>query len=69
MAETQSRPSPVEFARQVRQEASKVTWASRKETLVTTATVFVMVTLVALFFFAVDQLLGWIVRLLFGIEG
>jgi preprotein translocase subunit SecE len=69
MAESPSRLSPVEFIRQVRQEASKVTWASRKETLITTATVFVMVTLVALFFFLVDQALGFAVRLMFGIEG
>jgi preprotein translocase subunit SecE len=53
--------------RQVRQEASKVTWASRKETLITTATVFVMVVLVAIFFFLVDQVLGFAVRLLFGV--
>ena len=58
-----------EFVRQVRQEASKVTWATRKETLITTATVFVMVTLVAIFFFLVDQVLGFGVRTLFGIGG
>ena len=61
--------SPAEFVRQVRQEASKVTWASRKETLVTTATVLVMVVLVAMFFFLVDQVLSLAVRLLFGIGG
>ena len=61
--------SPVQFARQVRQEAAKVTWPSRKETLITTATVFVMVILVAIFFFLVDQVLGFAVRLLFGVGG
>ncbi|MEX2648772.1 MAG: preprotein translocase subunit SecE [Alphaproteobacteria bacterium] len=61
--------SPAEFVRQVRQEASKVTWASRKETLITTATVFVMVILIALFFFLVDQVLSFAVKLLFGIGG
>ncbi|MGH6719567.1 MAG: preprotein translocase subunit SecE [Alphaproteobacteria bacterium] len=64
-----SRVSAIEFLRQVRQEASKVTWASRKETLITTGTVFVMVVLVALFFFLADQVLGFGVRVLFGIGG
>jgi preprotein translocase subunit SecE len=49
---------PVQFFREVRQEASKVTWPTRRETLVTTAMVFIMVVLVALFFFAVDQVLN-----------
>ncbi|MBM3585387.1 MAG: preprotein translocase subunit SecE [Alphaproteobacteria bacterium] len=61
--------SLAEFARQVRQEASKVTWASRKETLITTATVFVVVMLVAIFLFLVDQVLGFGVRLLFRVGG
>jgi preprotein translocase subunit SecE len=62
-----AKPTPIEFLRQVRQEASKVTWASRKETLITTATVLVMVVLVAIFFFLVDQVLGLGVSLLFGL--
>lgn len=62
-----AKTSPMEFLRQVRQEGSKVTWASRKETLITTATVLVMVTLFSLFFFVVDQILGFGVSLLFGL--
>ncbi|GAB5470742.1 MAG: preprotein translocase subunit SecE [Rhodospirillales bacterium] len=49
---------PATFFREVRQEVSKVTWPTRKETLVTTGMVFVMVTLVAIFFFLVDQVLN-----------
>ncbi len=56
-----------EFAQQVRQEASRVTWPSRKETMVTTGMVFLMVFLAAGFFFAVDQIMSYGVRLLFGI--
>ena len=37
--------SPGEFAQQVRQEVAKVTWPTRKETMITTAMVFVMVIL------------------------
>ena len=61
--------SPAEFARQVRQEANKVTWPSRKETMVTTAMVFVMSVLAAIFFFAVDSIIAWGVRLILGLGG
>jgi preprotein translocase subunit SecE len=56
-----------EFAQQVRQEVSRVTWPSRKETMVTTAMVFLMVFIAAAFFFIVDQTLSWGVRLIFGL--
>jgi preprotein translocase subunit SecE len=55
-----------EFAQQVRQEVSRVTWPSRKETMVTTAMVFVMVVVAAAFFFVVDQVFSYLVRLVFG---
>lgn len=59
--------SPGEFMRQVRQEAAKVTWPTRKETLITTAMVFTMSILAAIFFFVVDWVLSHIVRLIFGL--
>ncbi len=61
--------SPIEFFRQVRQEANKVTWPSRKETLVTGAMVFVMVMITGLFFLVVDQALSFAVRILLGLRG
>jgi len=64
-----ARTSPGEFIRQVRQEASKVTWPTRKETGVTTGMVFVMVTLVALFFLLVDQLIQLGIRFIFALGG
>ena len=48
----------MQFYQQVRQEVSKVTWPSRKETTVTSAMVFVMVIVVSLFFLVVDYILG-----------
>jgi preprotein translocase subunit SecE len=57
---------PAKFVREVRSEVSKVTWPSRRETLVTTGLVFLMVAIAAVFFFAVDQAIGAIVRVLFG---
>ena len=62
-----AKTSPLKFVQQVRQEVSRVTWPSRKETLVTTAMVFVMVFIAAAFFFVVDQVLSAGVRLIFGL--
>ena len=51
--------NPAQFVNEVRSEASKVVWPSRKEAGLTTAMVFVMATLVAIFFFFIDQILAW----------
>lgn len=59
-----SKTNPFTFLQQVRSEVAKVTWPSRRETLITTVMVFIMVLLAAVFFFAVDQLLGWGVGML-----
>lgn len=59
--------NPGAFIRQVRQEASKVTWPSRKETGITTLMVFVMVALAAIFFLLVDQILALAVRFILGL--
>ncbi len=57
---------PLKFAREVRGEMAKVTWPSRKETMVTTGLVFALATVAAAFFFIADQIIGIGVRLLFG---
>ena len=54
-----AKTSPTEFVHQVRQELGRVTWPTRKETLVTTGMVFLMVFVAAAFFFAVDQVLSY----------
>jgi preprotein translocase subunit SecE len=59
--------SPAQFVREVRQEMAKVTWPTRKELAVTTASVFVMAIAAALFFFLADQIIAWIVQLILGI--
>ncbi len=64
-----AKTNPLEFMRQVRQETSKVTWPTRKETLVSTGMVFVFVILAALFFFLVDQVLSFGIRTVFGLGG
>jgi preprotein translocase subunit SecE len=57
----------VKFARDVRAEAGKTTWPSRKETVQTTGLVLAMVVVTAFFFLAVDQTIGFAMRLLFGV--
>ena len=59
--------NPGQFMREVRQEISKVTWPSRKETMISTGMVFVMVFLAAVFFFLVDQVLAFGVRQILGL--
>jgi len=62
-----ARSNPIEFLRQVRQETAKVTWPSRRETMVSTGMVLVLVVLFSIFFFVVDQVLSYAVRLILGI--
>jgi len=59
---------PANFFREVRSEVAKVTWPTRKETLITTGLVFGMAALTALFFFVVDQIIGLGIRTLFGLS-
>jgi preprotein translocase subunit SecE len=48
-----------EFVRETRREVAKVTWPTRKETMVTTVMIVVMALIVGLFYFAVDSMLGF----------
>ena len=54
--------NPLKFFSQVRQEGRKVTWTSRRETLVSTIMVVIMAIIAAIFFFAVDWVIGHIVN-------
>ena len=47
--------SPFEFLQQVRSEATKVVWPSRRETLITTGMVLLMVVFTSFFFLVVDE--------------
>lgn len=60
---------PVEFIHEVRQEMSKVTWPSRKETMITTAMVFVMIFFMGLILLAADAIISELVQLVLNIGG
>jgi preprotein translocase subunit SecE len=63
-----AKTNPFEFIQQVRDEASKITWPSRRETLVSAVMVLIMVALASVFFLAVDAFLKWGVdKVLFGL--
>lgn len=56
--------NPLEFLQQVRAEGAKVTWPTRRETLITTGLVIAMVIIASIFFVTVDSILRWLVQML-----
>jgi preprotein translocase subunit SecE len=64
-----AKTNPFEFLQQVRSEAAKVTWPTRKETTITTAMVFLMAVLASVFFLVVDQVVAFAVRTVIGLGG
>jgi len=56
------RVGPFKFFSQVQAEGKKVTWTTRKETMVASVMVVIMVVVAAIFFYATDS----IVKLLVG---
>jgi preprotein translocase subunit SecE len=59
--------SPFKFMQEVRAEAQKVTWPSRREVLVTTIMVFIMVAVASIFFLVADQIIRILVAFVLGI--
>jgi preprotein translocase subunit SecE len=64
-----AKPNPFEFIQEVRAEAKKVTWPTRKETGITTAMVLVMAFVAAIFFLIADQIIRFAVGFVLGIGG
>ena len=62
-----AKTNPLEFLQEVRQETRKITWPTRKETMITTVMVLLMVVLASIFFLIVDAVLKWgVEKVLFG---
>jgi preprotein translocase subunit SecE len=59
--------NPVEYLREVRAEGAKVTWPTRRETMITTSMVFIFVVIAAIFFLLADKLIAFVVQTLLGI--
>ena len=62
-----ARTSPFKFLQEVRAEAQKVTWPTRRETTVTTIMVFIMSAIASVFFLIADQIIRFLVTLVLGI--
>lgn len=59
--------NPVQYLREVKREASKVTWPTRRETVVTTVMVFIMAAVMSVFFLLVDQTLAFGIKAILGL--
>jgi len=54
------------FGQEAWQESGKVSWPIRKETIQTTLVVFGFVVIMALFLFAIDTSLAWMIKIITG---
>ena len=48
--------NPLKFVQEVKQEASKITWPTRKDVMIGSLMVFVLATIASLFFLLLDQI-------------
>jgi preprotein translocase subunit SecE len=62
-----SKFNPFQFLQEVRSETSKVTWPTRKEVMVTTAMVFVLAIVAAIFFTIADQIIRFVLISILGV--
>lgn len=56
--------SPAKFVREIRQEVGKVVWPTRRETMISTVMILVLLFISALFFLLVDNLASYGVKLI-----
>jgi len=62
--EPRRKGGPFQFWREVRAEARKVTWATRSEVTVSVIMVMMFTIVAALFFFLVDTVASFLIRLI-----
>ncbi len=60
--------SPFKFLQEVRAETAKVVWPTRRETMITTVMVFIMVAASSIFFFVADQLIRVLITYILSIH-
>ncbi|ODT30589.1 MAG: preprotein translocase subunit SecE [Kaistia sp. SCN 65-12] len=59
--------NPFVFLQQVRAETAKVTWPSRRETVISTVMVLVFAILTMAFFFSADMIMSFLVGTILGL--
>lgn len=60
--------SPFKFLQEVRSETAKVVWPSRRETVITTIMVFILVAVASVFFFLADQIIRVLITFVLGLH-
>ena len=58
--------NPAKYLREVRQEVSKVTWPSKKETFTSAGIVLIVISIAAVILMVVDQFFSFLVRVVLG---
>ena len=59
--------NPLRFLQEVKQEAFKITWPTKKDTVTCSLMVFVLASLAAIFFLLLDQILKFFLNLILSI--
>ncbi len=62
-----SKTGPIQFLKEVKAEGKKVTWPTRRETIISTIAVFIMVILMSMFLYFADQIISFVIRLIIGV--
>ena len=60
--------NPLKFIQDVKQEAFKVTWPTKKEVMIGSAMVLVLATIAALFFLLLDQIYKFLLDIILAIN-
>jgi len=60
--------NPLKFLQEVKQEAFRVTWPTKKDTVTGSLMVFVLASLAAVFFLLLDQILKFLLDLILTIN-
>ena len=60
--------NPLKFLQEVKQEAFKITWPTKKDTVTGSLMVFVLASLAAVFFLFLDQILKFFLNLILNIS-
>ena len=60
--------NPLKFFQEVKQEAFRITWPTKKETMMGAVMVFALASLAAIFFLILDQILRFLLNLILTIS-
>ncbi len=60
--------NPIKFIQEVKQEAFRITWPTKKDTVMGALMVFGLSTIAALFFLLLDQILRYLLNLILTIN-